>query len=303
MLNLFGKDIPIRKIGCSADGKEPITIDYPRCNLFILTESLCNADCAFCEYHSDKTAPFDLDKLGEIIREISKKAYIGKLNFTGGEPTLNMNKFDSIVQCAKDNIDWKAKPEVTLNTNGIRLMELLKYEDFIDYIGLSRHHYDDKINAEIFKTDTVADAETIRKFQAAVKNNKMVQLRCNLILGKIDSYEGLINYLEHAVDVGVNDCGFVTLMPLNEFCNTHQVDFPSLIKETDDLLEVMKWVRLDEETRTKELCMCSNYIYSAKNGKFCRFYRRYFCNSQLKAGQLTYDGQYLRYGFGGEIIY
>lgn len=301
-LEIFDKQVPIRTIGCSLDEKEPVYFEPPRCNLFILTENRCNADCSFCEYHSDENKPFNIEKLGEILTEIQSKAHIGKINFTGGEPTLDMDKLDTIINCVKTGLKNR-KPEVTLNTNGIRLMQLIKYEDFIDFIGLSRHHYDDKKNADIFKTDSVADASTIKKFQESVHNNKMVQLRCNLITGEIDSYEELIKYLEHAVNIGINDCGFVTLMPLNEFCNTHQVDFPSLIRMNEDLIEVAKWTRLDENDLSKELCQCSNYIYSSKGGKFCRFYRRHFCNCNLNAGQLTYDGEYLRFGFGGEIIY
>lgn len=302
-LEIFGKQVPIRTIGCSLYGQEPIYFNPPRCNLFIQVENRCNANCDFCEYHSAERKPFDVEKLGKIIKELHSKANIGKINFTGGEPTLDMNKFDETVNCVKENIDWDRKPEVTLNTNGIHLMELVKYEDFLDFIGLSRHHYDDKRNEKIFRTDTVASAEKIKEFQNTVCKNKMVQLRCNLISGQIDYYEGLIDYLEHAVEIDINDCGFVTLMPINDFCKSHQVDFPSLIRMNDDLIEVAKWTRLDELDKTKELCQCSNYVYSSKNGKFCRFYRRHFCNCNLNAGQLVFDGTNLRFGFGGEIIY
>jgi len=302
-IELFGKNVPIRTIGCSLNGAPPAFMSPPRYNLFIQAESTCNADCEFCEYHHKERKPFDVGKLGTIIKEMHSRADIGKINFTGGEPTVDMAKFDEIVSCVKENIDWKRKPEVTLNTNGIHLMHLAKYEDFIDYIGLSRHHYNNKKNEEIFKSDLVANTDTIKKFQSIVHRNKMVQLRCNLILGQIDSYDGLVSYLEHAVDIDINDCGFVTLMPINQFCNTHQVDFPSLIKMNEDLIEVARWTRFDEITEKEELCQCSNYIYSSKDGKFCRFYRRHFCNCNLNAGQLTYDGEYLRFGFGGEIIF
>lgn len=302
-LKLFDKNVPIRTIGCSLNGLEPIYFNPPRCNLFIQTTDFCNANCPFCEYHHEQPKNFDLDKLGRIIKEMLSHGDIGKLNFTGGEPTLDLKRFDEIVQCVKDNIDWNRKPEITLNTNGIHLMDMIKYEDFIDSIGLSRHHYDDKANSKIFGCSNVANINTIKEFQSVVHNKKLVQLRCNLILGEIDSYEGIISYLEHAIALGFNDCGFVTLMPINEFCNNHQVDFPSLIKMNDDLIEVAKWTRLDEIDKKTELCCCSNYIYSSKDGKFCRFYRRHFCNCNLNAGQLTYDGEYLRFGFGGEIIY
>lgn len=302
-LELFEKQVPIRTIGCSNNGNEPIYFSPPRCNLFIQTTNLCNANCEFCEYHGNDEKEFDIVKLGEIIKEIHSKATIGKINFTGGEPTLNLKKFDLIVNTVSDSIDWNRKPEITLNSNGIHLLEMLDYEWIIDFIGLSRHHYDDKKNESIFKCTSIANKNKIREFQSKVKNKKLVQLRCNLIAGEIDNYDGIIKYLNHAIDVGVSDCGFVTLMKINDFCNNHQVDFPSLIKENDDLLEVARWTRLDEIDKKTELCCCSNYIYSSDDGRFCRFYRRNFCNCNLNAGQLTYDGQYLRFGFGGEIIF
>jgi hypothetical protein len=53
----------------------------------------------------------------------------------------------------------------------------------------------------------------------------------------------------------------------------------------------------------EKVCECGNYVYSDNKGNFCKFYNRYFSHSDLRAGQLVYDGEYLRYGFGGEIIY
>lgn len=298
-VELFGKNVPIRTIGCSKNGTEPIDMGI-RCNLFIQVDIRCNANCSFCEFHGTSTKAFDLKKLGRIVREITDKTCVGKINFTGGEPTIDMVKFDEVIQCVKENM--KGRPEITLNTNGIHLLQLTQYERFLDFIGLSRHHYDNARNSYIFQDSRVAGSDEITQFQKSVKNKKMVQLRCNLITGEIDCYDEIVKYMEHAINMGISDCGFVTLMPINPFCNNHQVDFPSLVKLDDNMIEVAEWTRLDEETKTRKLCQCSNYIYSSKNGEFCRFYRRLFCNCNLNAGTLVFDGENLRLGFGGEII-
>ena len=108
--------------------------------------------------------------------------------------------------------------------------------------------------------------------------------------------------MDFAISIGVHDCGFVTLAPNNEFCKNHQVEFNSLIEINKDLIEVNSWERLEEDTN-KSYCKCANYIYCNDNGEMCKFYARLFCRNDCKDGILVYDGQNLRFGFGGEIIY
>lgn len=303
-IELFNKNIPIRMYGCKNKEFEPRVIEPARLNLFILLTPKCNARCKFCEYYkNDSNYKFNIDKLGIILDEIIPKINICKLNFSGGEPTLNFNLFNNVMDCVKEKIDFQKKPEITVNTNGYNLLKLLEYEDILDFIALSFHHYDNIKNQEIFGTKNIANLETIKYFQSHVKNKSLVQLRCNLIKGYIDSFNEITKYLDTAIDLGVNDCGFVTLMPLNTYCKNHQIDFINLINtDNDSIIKVNYYNRLDKELKTS-LCNCANYIYSNNEGILCKFYSRLFCNSNLSEGQLTYDGEYLRLGFGGEIIF
>jgi molybdenum cofactor biosynthesis enzyme MoaA len=267
--------------------------------LYIQVDNRCNANCNFCEYHGSSRS-FNISKLGYIIKYLSDICLIGKLNFTGGEPTIDLSKFDEIVECTKENINFVKKPEVTLNTNGIHLMETLKYADYLDSIGLSRHHYLDEKNNEIFNSDSVATAEMIKEYQSKVSNKHLVQLRCNVITGYVDNAKEVEAYLTHAIAIGAYDCGFVTLMPINKYCLEHQVDFYSMLNGISNILKVNGFSRYEDG---EKVCECGNYVYSDNKGNFCKFYNRYFSHSDLRAGQLVYDGEYLRYGFGGEIIY
>lgn len=302
-INIFNTDIPIRNYGCSNKGQEPKIINPARLNLFIQLTQNCNANCRFCEYHNPSTTKFNISKLEEILKEINSKIIIGKLNFTGGEPTLNQDLFCNVFDCVKNNINYNKKPEVTVNTNGYNLEILLRYQDIIDSIGLSYHHYNDNKNFEIFGTNSVANSKRIKEFQEQIIDKSIVQMRCNLISGYIDSFEEIKKYLNNAISLGVKDCGFVTLMPLNNFCKEHQIDFANLINTNDSaFVKVNYWNRLDENLE-KSLCNCANYVYSNEEGQMCKFYSRLFCNANLHEGQLVYDGQNLRYGFGGKIIY
>lgn len=301
-ISLFNKKIPVRSYGCrNAELSKVYKYNPLFVNLFIQLENCCNANCDFCEYHGNNVN-FDYIKLREIINEICKIARLGKLNITGGEPTLNFKKFEKLIYIIQEDIlDKGIHPEVTLNTNGLYLKELLNFENSLDSIGLSHHHYNDDKNKEIFKTNLFASNSDIEYFQSLVKNKKLVQLRCNIIKGYIDNAKEVKNYLDTAISLNCYDCGFVTLMPLNEYCKTHQIDFENLLKSSE--LEIIKVQEFERFEKGESVCLCNNYVYSDRKGHFCKFYRRLFCHNDLVAGQLVYDGKYLRLGFGGDIIY
>lgn len=312
-IELFNTQIEIRKTDCKLLDDPIRIIDPPCVNLYIQLNNSCNANCLFCEYHGeDNSNSFNYSKLAEIIKEIQLRVNIGKLNFTGGEPTLNMKHFDKVMHTCMDSTNsynW----EVTINTNGIHLQELLNYMQYIDYISLSRHHYDDERNFEIFQSRQLPTSADIQRFilEYSLNKGKMAtrgknlhnpyQLngRCNLIKGYIDSTSEIRKYLDWCGMVGMRWIGLVTLMPLNEYCRSHETCANSLISNIEDFKQTQIWRRFEDK---KVECQCANYIYNT-NGKMILFYHRIFCNNTLKAGQLVYDGQNLRLGFGGEVIY
>ena len=178
-------------------------------------------------------------------------------------------------------------------------MKLQKYIDKIDSIGLSRHHYNDEINYSIFGTRTVANSGIIREFQASSTNKYKLHSRCNLIHGYIDDIDSVKKYLENSAELGIIWAGFVTLMPLNQFCKDNEVCSKGLFSDTDFYRNEL-WNRFENN---KLECQCADYLYVTERGKIIKFYNRIFCNNELNAGQLVFDGEYLRQGFGGEIIY
>lgn len=303
-ITIYGKEIPVRDYGCVGMhfGKS-FYYDEPYVNLFIQLDNRCNANCPFCVYHGEEVRGFDVEKLGRIIKYLSTEYHIGKLNFTGGEPTIDLVKFREVVDCSKENIDWSWKPEVTLNTNGLHLLDVLDYSDYFDCLGLSRHHYLDDVNREIFGCNNFADRETIVEFQNHVENKNLLQLRCNAIKGYIDNSVEIEKYLNHAIDMGVYDCGFVTLMYVNDYCLEHQIDFYEMLKGLNNTLKVNGFKRYLDLEKTNQVCECGNYVYTNNRGEFCKFYNRYFCNHNLTDGQLVYDGENLRFGFGGPVVY
>lgn len=300
-VELFNKSIPVRETDCRSVIYNNIDKfqNENRLNLFIQVDNRCNAKCKFCEWNGLDVG-FNLSKLEYIIKYLSERVTLGKLNFTGGEPTYDLVKFDEIVSCVSDSINHSLKPEITLNTNGLHLLDMLKYSSLLDYIGLSRHHYDNHINEEVFGNTGVASSELIKEFQSAVDNKSLIQLRCNVIKGLIENSDEVLKYLHHAIDCGIIDCGFVTLMPVNEYCKSHQIDFYNLLSSISNKIKVDGFERFENQ---KKVCECGNYVWTDGLGHFCKFYSRYFNHCDMNDGQLVYDGNNLRLGFGGEIIF
>lgn len=304
MVKIFGKEITTREFDCIAENETgPIPIAKPFIYLFIQTSDICQANCPFCIYHNNIPKDFDVDKLGTILRELSNDdSYrVRKLNLTGGEPLLDLKLFDKICNCILNNFKFDDHyTGITLNTNGINLDKFLDYDCLFDFLALSRHHYLDDKNAQIFGTNTVPTTEQLLDFYEQLERKFIVILRCNLITGQIDSFEQIKKYLDYFLLHDFKKFSFVTLAPNNDFCKSHQVDFHTLIKENDDLLKIQQYTRIEEN---KYYCRCSNYAYTNETGKIATIYTRNFCNNYIKDSTLVYDGKYLRYGFGGEIIF
>ena len=70
-----------------------------------------------------------------------------------------------------------------VNTNGSNIDKLGTISQYIDSISLSRHHYNDIKNTEIFKSNKVPSETLIQAFPDKTK----LHLSCNLIKNYIDS--------------------------------------------------------------------------------------------------------------------
>lgn len=302
VVKIFDSEVKIRKFSCANKEEEKKEITRKALNFYIQLNPECNGRCKFCEYYKEKAHSFDFQKLKEILLEINRNILINKINITGGEPTLNLERLDNVVDVLYNYIDINHIPELVINTNGYNLKELKRYEDFFSNIALSRHHYDDEKNFEIFQTRSVPTKKEILEFRESLENENLLFLRCNLIKGYIDNFHELQKYLDHAIELKCYFSGFATLMNLNDYCKENQIDFAKLIDIKDEsFLKVNYWKRYND--LNENICKCANYVYQNENGEMCRFFSRLFCLSSLNEGQLVYDGQYLRDGFNGKVIY
>lgn len=102
----------------------------------------------------------------------------------------------------------------------------------------------------------------------------------------------------------IYDVGFVGLMKINDYCKSNFVDF-NLSKLTKDYMFKNK-LFLIQKRNNNDICQCFNYMFlpSENFKKPIKIYSRCvleqnndYCNS------LVFDGEYLRIGFGGKIIF
>ena len=261
--------------------------------LYVVLTRRCNVDCKFCEYHNG-TSEIDVKKKKNTLNWLLSFCNITTIHFTGGEPTLEIDKLKQLCKIIKQS---DRLITTSVNTNGTRLKELENIKE-LDNIALSRHAVDDTENREIFRSNLLPTAEDIRNF----KDKHKLHLSCNLIKGYIDSEEKILQYLEFASTLGINDIGLVSLMNINEFCNQHYVDFGSLnIRETERLTKSRCFKNISDETG-KICCKCENYLYRASNMNLISMYHRYAIKNNEIADYLVYENNVLKQGFNGERI-
>lgn len=289
---IFDKEIAFREFYCQLDNFAPLHIKEPYANIYISMTNACNAKCKFCcnEKNCNKLCHFNFDKFKTIMAEIQNKINIHKVSFTGGEPTLN---FEQLTNCLEYTKDMDKNIFTVINTNGSNIQKLKDIDILINSIAISRHHYDENINKEIFQSNTIPTDMMLQSYP----NKEKLHLSCNLIKEYIGTPEEVIKYLNFASEIGILDIGFVSLMPANEYCKEQFVDFNDLKFDT------LNNVFITKNWNYNNLCRCRNYIYIADNAEVVEVYARYYADPKYNGNSLVFDGEYLRKGFNGEIIY
>ena len=152
-------------------------------------------------------------------------------------------------------------------------------------------------NENIFRSDKVPSATDIEKF----KDKQKLHLSCNLIKGYIDNDKEIKNYLEKSAEIGVEDVGFVSLMPINNYCKEKSIDFSDIDFKYNNRFIVNQY--FDRVKDGKCICKCRNYLYLAKNGHVVTVYSRYYVDNSCNDGAIVYMDNQLKQGFSGPVIY
>lgn len=290
---MIQNSIQFKKKGCMNKYGEQPELRENQIAIYVVLTRKCNVNCKFCEYHNGESN-VDVERFTETLSVLSRICNISTVHFTGGEPTLEVEKLKQLCRIIKQTDNWI---QTSVNTNGTNL-KLLEGIKELDNIALSRHAVDDVENREIFRSELVPSEQEIRDF----KDKHKIHLSCNLIKGHVDSADKVIQYLEFAGQLGVNDVGIVSLMDVNDYCNKHYVDFNSLnIQETDRLVMNRCFKNISDNTG-EICCKCENYLYRASNMNLISMYHRYAIKNNEIADYLVYEDNILKQGFNGKII-
>lgn len=287
------KDIVFKRHTCMNKYGEQSELKNNEIAMYVVLTRKCNTHCNFCEYRNGESN-IDINVFSNTLDKLLNRCYITTVHFTGGEPTLELEKFKQLLKIIKQ----KDKLITTsVNTNGTRLNELSSIDE-LDNIALSRHAIEDSENNKVFGSKLVASSEDIKKFSDKHK----LHLSCNLIKGYVDTQEKIIKYLEFASELGINDLGLVSLMQVNDYCKEHYIDFESIKpSESGRLIKTKCFQNISEST--KEICCkCENYLYRASNMNMISLYHRYAIKNNEIADYLVYENNILKQGFNGEEI-
>jgi molybdenum cofactor biosynthesis enzyme MoaA len=292
-IEIFGKEIPLRTHYCHLFGKENRPVEEPYVNLYVRSK-FCNSKCQFCTF-ADDASHWNEKRFIEVLKEITSKVKIRKIAFTGGEPTLYWDKFKSAVLITKEMM--QPETHLSMNTDGFRLRQLFEdpISDLFTYIQISRHHFDDKLNDEIFQTKTPT-GEELKWAQSTCENKFKIQLSCNLIKRYIDEKEKMYQYLEWVNSLEINSVGFVSLMPVNQYSKDHYIGY-----NMRDLIN--ERFNVTKEWSYKDSCECTNYIYIPENMReMIRVYHKNTYRPFDINETIIFDGENVKLGFEGEII-
>lgn len=176
------------------------TINNP--NFSIVVPGGCNAKCEFCFYKQSKVCESYIEKLVETMNDLPNQFY--QLSLTGGEPTLS-----PYLELIINSIDIDKWTHTVLTTNGTKLEKFIPIlKEKIKFINISRHHYDDKINESIFKTDSIPNSEKLKDLVNKLQSEGISVTYSAVITEHLDSKEEIEKYIEFAKSHNVKDVFF-----------------------------------------------------------------------------------------------
>ncbi|MBQ1611893.1 MAG: radical SAM protein, partial [Alphaproteobacteria bacterium] len=164
-MEMFGKKVQVTE---SPTGEESMPVQ-------LQTTFRCPHDCSFCiEDATGKKYPTMAgddryeDFVNRILDDLKNNGRKADISITGGEPLLNYNRAKIVLDVIKSRLDDVLR--YGINTSGTplrdeRYIDLLnkQFETGKFHVNISRHHYDDEINAQIFRGARPLSTEDLKE--------------------------------------------------------------------------------------------------------------------------------------------
>ena len=300
-INILGKPITVKNYICSADGinykEKPENI---KLQLFVNMLTFCPANCRFCVAKNTKQdKKIDIDKFKSVMKLLKAEDRIRGIKITGGEPFYDIELLNEVISVIYDIFGYQM--EVAISTNGTGLENLKKIKDLehIETIHLSRHHYDDNVNRELFgNIKNIPDKKSLKNIIDSVSYKDIFVLNCILLKDYINSPDEAHKFMDFAIDIGAPKVGFMTCSPVNGYAKEQSIPYEAVIKEDDPALLFTRGFF------DYDYCHCSDGVYSSEDGRIVEFYGKSTkMEDYAYCRGLVYDADdHLKDGFGGNII-
>ena len=300
-INILGKPITVKNYICSADGinykEKPENI---KLQLFVNMLTFCPANCRFCVAKNTKQdKKIDIDKFKSVMKLLKAEDRIRGIKITGGEPFYDIDLLNEVISAIYDIFGYET--EVAISTNGTGLENLKKIKDLehIETIHLSRHHYDDNVNRELFgNIKNIPDKKLLKDIIGSVSYKDIFVLNCILLKDYINSPEEAHKFMDFAIDIGASKVGFMTCSQVNGYAKEQSIPYEAVIKEDDPALLFTRGFF------DYDYCHCSDGVYSSEDGRIVEFYGKSTkMEDYAYCRGLVYDADdHLKDGFGGNII-
>lgn len=145
---------------------------------------------------------------------------------------------------------------------------------FIHNINISRMHYDENRNAEIFKADNISNDDLSKLAMFFRMNGAEMHVSCNIIKGYVDSMDKMLEFVEKMEEIGVETVMFRELVYkdkilLPEILNLNQFEHISNLEGLTYSIEVLKYKDfLIKHYKTKQNPNTENVVttMALKNG-------------------------------------
>jgi organic radical activating enzyme len=300
-INILGKTITVKNYICSADGinykEKPENI---KLQLFVNMLTFCPANCRFCVAKNTKQdKKIDIDKFKSVMKLLKAEDRIRGIKITGGEPFYDIDLLNEVISAIYDIFGYET--EVAISTNGTGLENLKKIKDIehIETIHLSRHHYDDNVNRELFgNIKNIPDKKLLKDIISSVSYKDIFVLNCILLKDYINSPEEAHKFMDFAIDIGAPKVGFMTCSQVNGYAKEQSIPYEAVIKEDDPALLFTRGFF------DYDYCHCSDGVYSSEDGRIVEFYGKSTkMEDYAYCRGLVYDADdHMKDGFGGNII-
>lgn len=179
------KLVPFKNNLCSKYAEKMISIKI---------NNQCNCNCSFCVDRNGYNAQsINVDKIASSAIQLSDYK---KVIITGGEPFLNL---DEVIELAKILRPYKER--IILNTNGSLLSDesVEKLNDLIDELQVSIHHFDESVNAKIFRREikfsNIKESLEKAKFQTSINStfNSFISKEDRIVF--VEKMTGICKYI------------------------------------------------------------------------------------------------------------